>query len=53
VKNERAPRTLAECSFPVGYRYVPPRPARGRLADWLLAVALGVAFAVVIVYGGA
>ena len=44
MKNERTPRTLAECQFWCGYPIVRAQPAHGsRFLDWSLALAIGVA----------
>lgn len=53
MRNERAPRTLADCSWTTGYTSANPRP-RQWPRDWksyALAVAVGVALALTIAYG--
>lgn len=51
MKNERTPRTLSEASFVTGYTSASPAP-RGNWSGWWLAVAIGVALACVLAYGG-
>lgn len=51
MRNERTPRTLSECVFVTGYTSASlHRPSRW--AGWWLAVAIGIALALVLAYGG-
>lgn len=51
MRNERTPRTLSECQFVTGYSSASPSP-QGRWSGWWLAVAIGIALALVLAYGG-
>lgn len=52
MKNIRTPRTLADSTFECGYTSARLQNRRITLGDVLLAVAIGVALAFVLVYGG-
>lgn len=52
MKNIRTPRTLAESSFETGYSSVQFIPRRDRIAGYILAVCIGVALTVTVMYGG-
>lgn len=49
-RNERTPRTLADCVWHCGYRSARPEPARSGnpLLNWGLAIAVGVALGTLI-----
>jgi hypothetical protein len=51
MKNERTPRTLADCQWRTGYQSANPQP-RSNWAGWWLAVVIGVSLALVLAYGG-
>lgn len=45
MKNERAPRTLAEAEFWTGYQSINPKPEPSpQWWSWALATAIGVSF---------
>lgn len=46
MKNERTPRTLADCEFKIGYR----QSRLEKTADVLFAVLIGVVLAVLLAY---
>jgi hypothetical protein len=50
VKNERTPRTLADCQWLTGYQSANPAPRPW--GGWWLAVVIGVSLALVLAYGG-
>ena len=55
TRNERTPRTLADCSWQTGYASAQlprdPVPAIERIAGVLLAVAIGVFAALLLAHG--
>lgn len=52
MKNLRTPRTLADSSFETGYSAATFPNRRDRVAGYVLAVVIGVALTLTIVYGG-
>lgn len=50
MKNLRTPRTLADSSFETGYSAVSPRRSDWR--SYVLAVVIGVALTLTVIYGG-
>lgn len=51
MKNIRTPRTLADSTFETSYPAIPIARKRDRIAGYLLAVVIGVALAVTVMYG--
>ena len=53
MRNERTPRTLAECQWISGYTqaHLHEITATERIAGRLLAVAIGIAIGLVLMYG--
>lgn len=52
MKNHTTPRTLAECTFTTGYPSMAYRVSKAeRLANYALAIAIGVGLAAALVYG--
>lgn len=52
MKNLRTPRTLADSSFETGYSAAQIAPRRDRVAGYVLAVVIGVALTLTVIYGG-
>ena len=52
MKNYTTPRTLADATFTTGYPSMAYRTSKAeRLADYALAIAIGVGLAAVLFYG--
>ena len=49
MKNIKTPRTLAECSFPVGYAEVSLEDRMDKILGVLLACAIGIGFGICLV----